>query len=270
MNTSHPSTNIYLAPVRALPLIVAALMSLLSLAGLNFQSVFYPTQELQRAFVSNDVVNLFIGLPILLISFSLARRGKMIGSLLLPGALLYVTYNYIAYSVAAWPGVPSVFYMALVGLSLFGVYQCVSKMDQQGIQQKLRGAVPERFAGGVLMAFGLLFFFRGIGQAYSAFSNSSSLVTPEMSVVYADLLITPLWILGGLMLWRRQALGYAAGAGLLFQASMLFVGLLVFFILQPFLTGAEFPTADFAVIFAMGLIFFIPLGMFARGVLSFK
>jgi hypothetical protein len=253
---------------KQIPLFVAALMAFLSAAGLLFQPIFYSTQELRRTFVSNDVVNLLIGLPSLLISFALAKRKKLIGILLLPGALLYITYNYITYSVATWTSAPSFFYIALVGLSTCSAFQSFTHMDKQGIQQKLRGSVPERFAGGVLTVFGLLFFFRGIGQVYSAFANSTSLAAPEMSVVYADLLITPLWILGGLSLWQRQAFGYAAGAGLLFQASMLFVGLLAFFILQPFLTGVPFPAVDFVVILIMGMIFFVPFGLFVRGILS--
>ncbi len=35
--------------------------------------------------------------------------------------------------------------------------------------------------------------------------------------------ITPAWITGGIRLWRRQALGYLSGTGLLFQARCLFV-----------------------------------------------
>lgn len=250
------------------PLLVSALMALLSLAGLLFQGIFYPTQALQRAFVSNDVVNLLIGLPTLLISHSLARRENLLGVLLLPGALLYVTYNYIAYSFASWVSVPSFLYIALVGLSAWGAFQSFSKMDKQNIQQQLRGRVPTRFAGGILTVFGLLFLLRGIGQVYTTLSTSAPLTTPEMSVVFADMLITPLWILGGLSLWRSRAFGYAIGTGLLFQASMLFIALLVFFILQPFLTGTEFSAADFAVIFGMGLFFFIPFGMFVKRISS--
>lgn len=259
---NFPAANIYF-----LSFLIAALMTLLSLLGLFFQPIFYPTQELRRAFVSNDAVNLLIGLPALLISLSLVRREKRMGALLLPGALLYVTYNYIAYSFATWLSLPTLFYLALAGLSVFGVVQSLVRMDKQSIQQQLRGAVPKRFAGGVLIVFGLLFFFRGVGQIYTALSNSASLVTPEMSVVYADLLITPLWILGGLALWRRGAWGYIAGASLLFQASLLFVGLLVFFILQPVLLGGAFPAVDFGVIAFMGLFFFMPFGLFVKGIL---
>jgi hypothetical protein len=234
-------------------------MAALSLAGLFFQPALYPTQELQRAFVSNDVVNLLIGLPVLLISLSLARRDKTLGVLLLPGALLYVTYNYIAYSVATWMSAPTFFYIVLVGLSAWSAFQTFATINRESAQQKLHGTVPARFAGGVLMVFGLLFFLRAVAE----FFDGAAGIT-EFGVLVADLLITPLWILGGLSLWRKQAFGYAIGAGLLFQASMLFVGLLLFFILQPFLIGAEFPATDFAVILGMGLIFFIPFGIFVK------
>ncbi|MDL1910478.1 hypothetical protein FBQ81_07260 [Chloroflexi bacterium CFX6] len=268
MNTSPRSSEFHLSSIHTLSVVIAALMTLLSLAGLFFQPLLYPTQELQRAFVANDMVNLFIGLPVLLVSLSLYRRGKLIGSLFLPGALLYVTYNYLAYLIATWLAVQSLFYAALVGLSAVGVFQILASVDKESVRQRLHGAVPERFAGGVLMVFGLLFFFRGSGQVYSAFTESTSFFSPEMSVVYADLITTPLWIIGGWLLWRRQALGYISAGGLLCQASLLFIGLLVFFIVQPFLTGAPFPPVDFVVILVMGMFFFIPLGLFVRGVLS--
>jgi hypothetical protein len=67
------------------------------------------------------------------------------------------------------------------------------------------------------------------------------------------------------LLWRKQALGYVAGAGLLFQTSMLFVGLILVLLLQPLLTNAPFALADVLVVLAMGLIAFIPFGLFLRG-----
>jgi pilus assembly protein TadC len=87
-------------------------------------------------------------------------------------------------------------------------------------------------------------------------------------VLVADGLTTPFWILGGLYLWRKQPLGYVSGAGLLFQASMLFVGLLAFLTLQPFVAGVPFPLEDFLVILVMGLVVFVPFELFLRGMFS--
>ncbi|NOH01814.1 MAG: hypothetical protein HND47_07555 [Chloroflexi bacterium] len=245
-----------------LSLITALLMAAMSVIGLFVPDALYQTEELRRSFLSNDIVNLFIGLPILLGSMAWARRGQLIGLLFLPGALLYVTYNYIAYAVAmplTWQFIP---YVLLVVLSGFIIYRLMTSLDGRSIQQRLNGKIPERFAGGVLAGLGALFFLRGIGQLVQA-----SITGPELAVIIADLLITPLWVIGGILLWRKKPLGYISGAGLLFQASMLFVALLVFFILQPVVAGVPFPTTDFIVVFVMGLVCFVPFGLFVRGML---
>jgi hypothetical protein len=250
-----------------LSLMVALLMAGSSLAGLLFQNRLYPTEELRRSFVSNDAVNLFIGLPLLVGAMWFTRRGRLIGLLFWPGALLYVIYNYVACIVAVPLTVPSGVYLALVALSAYALILLFSGVDLAAVHQRLGGAVPERFAGDVLVGFGALFFLRSIGQAVSALSGQAALGGPALGVLVADFVTTPVWMAGGVLLWRRQALGYAAGAGLLFQASMLFVGLLVFFILQPFLTATPFPMQDFVVIFVMGLVCFVPLALFIRGIL---
>ena len=46
------------------------------------------------------------------------------------------------------------------------------------------------------------------------------------------------------MLWRRTELGYVAGLGLLFQASMLFIGLIAFLLLRPLLSTVPFDLGD--------------------------
>jgi hypothetical protein len=138
---------------------------------------------------------------------------------------------------------------------------------RRAIGHRLSGAVPARFAGGVLVGFGGLFFLRSLGQGVAALTGQTALGGSTLGVLVADCVTTPVWVAGGVLLWRRQALGYSAGAGLLFQASLLIIGLLVFFILQPFLTATPFPVQDFVVIFVMGLVCFLPLALFSRGII---
>lgn len=78
MNSPHLPITRNLSLAYTLSMIVAILMAGVSLAGLLFQPALYVTNELRQSFVSNDVVNLFIGLPILLGSMMLARRGRLI------------------------------------------------------------------------------------------------------------------------------------------------------------------------------------------------
>jgi hypothetical protein len=257
-----------IAPAYTLSIITTLLMTVFSLAGIFFQSAIYPSEDLSRSFVSNDVVNLFIGLPLLLGSMWLARRGKLIGLLLWSGALFYVTYNYIAYAFARFFSVEFIVYLALAVLSVYAIFKLLTNLEFAAIQQRLNSAVPERFAAGVLVGLSVLFLLQSIGQVFGALSGSAALSTPKLAVALADILITPVWVVGGVQLWQRKAFGYVAGAGLLFQASMLFIGLLVFFILQPILASVPFPATDFGVIFGMGLLCFIPFGLFVRGIIA--
>ena len=244
--------------------LIAVLMSAASLSGIFLAEALYPEAELRRSFLSNDVVNLGLGLPILLGSVVLVRKGNWFGGLFWPGALLYVAYNYIAYAVAMPFTWQFVLYLALVLLSGLTVYRLLASLDVETIRQGLQGKVAERFSASILIGFGLLFCVMRVGILFQQQAG------PETAVAVADLLTMPLWMAGGILLWRKQAFGYACGAGLLFQASMLFVGLLAFFALQPLLAGIPFPLEDFVVIAAMGALCFVPFGLFVRGILRLQ
>ena len=254
--------------VYALSFLIAILMAVVSVAGLLYRTLIYPTDELSRTFVSNDVVNLCVGLPILFGSMWLAWRGKLIGLLCWPGALFFVLYNYIAYTFAMPLNWAFLLHLVLAMLSLYTLIGLVASIDGKVVQQMLSGAVPERFAGGVLAGLGLLFLFRVIGVVIN--SITSGIIPPEteLAVNISDFFITPAWIIGGILLWQGKEFGYVTGLGLLFQASMLFIALIVFLLLQPILTTAPFAVADVIVVFAMGLICFIPFVRFVRGVMA--
>jgi len=254
--------------IYALSLVIALLMTAASVAGFLYRTVIYPTDELLKAFMPNDVVNLFIGVPILLGSMWLGRRGQLIGLLFWPGALLYVLYNYLAYVFGMPFNAVFLLYLTLVTLSTYTLIGLVASIDDTAIQQRLTGVVPERAAGGVLAGLGILVSLRVIGVMIGALVNQTPIVTTALSALVSDFMINPAWILGGVLLWRREALGYVAGLGLLFQASMLFIGLIFFLLLQPILTAAPFILTDVVVVFIMGLVCFIPFALFVRGVVS--
>lgn len=252
----------------ALSLIIALLMTGVSVAGLLYRTVVYPTDELLQSFMPNDVVNLVIGVPILLGSMWLARRRQLIGLLLWPGALLYVLYNYLAYVFAMPLSGVFLLYLTLVTLSAYTVIGLIASIDGVAVRRRLAGAVPERVVGGVLIGLAVLFFLRVIGTIVDALVNRTPVATIELSVLVSDFVMSPAWIIGGALLWRREALGYVLGLGLLFVLSMLFIGLIAFMLLQPVLTEAPFVLIDVVVVFIMGLVCFIPCALFVRGVVS--
>jgi hypothetical protein len=251
-----------------LSLIVTLLMAASSVTGLVVRSTIYPTDELRQTFLPNDVVNLVIGVPILLLSMWLAKRGRLIGLLLWPGALLYVFYNYIAYVF----GIPLNFLfplnLLLVALSAYTTIGLIASIDAPAVQVKLQGKVSEKSAGGILAGFGILFVLRVIAVVAEALVTRTPIPVTDFPVLIADSLVCPAFIIGGLLLLRCKAFGYLSGLGLLFLASMLFIGLIVFMLIQPLLTSASFPLLDVVVVAVMGMICFIPFSLFVRGVLE--
>ncbi len=251
-----------------LSFICAVLMGVLSLFGLLFPESIYKTEVLIQSYFTNDIVNLVLGLPILLGSMWLTNRGKLVGLLFWPGALLYIIYNYIAVVFGRPFDIFTFAYLALILISAYSIYDLIRKIDSNSVKQQLAGAVAEKLAGWFLLIFGILFLLRAATILVGARLNQAVLPLTEIGVSIADIVISILWIIGGIMLIRIKPLGYIAGLGLLFAASMLFVGLIIILIIQPVLTTAPFSPIDIIVVALMGLILSIPFFLFLRGTIK--
>jgi hypothetical protein len=249
-------------------LIITAILVIVSAAGLLFPLRIYPTDTLQQSFIPNDVLNIVIGAPILLGSIWYARRGRLIGLLFWPGALMYVLYNYIPYVISSPVNWFFLIYLLLVILSAYAFIKLILSIDRVKVQQRLAGAVYERLAGGILFGLGALILLRTVSVLVPALINQSELSITELAVMIADGILSPIWIIGGVLIWQRKPIGYVSGMGLLFQGSMLFIALIAFLLLQPIISTVPFALVDVIVVFVMGMVCFIPFGLFIRGVIS--
>jgi len=257
-----------LIPLFASSLVIAVLTAAASVLGLVYRDLFYPTEALVQAFFPNDIVNLFIGLPILLGSLWIAWRGKLLGLLFWPGALFFGFYNNIAYTFALPFNWGFLLQLALAVLNTYTLVALVARIDGEVVKERLEGLVHERLSGGIIIGFGLAFLLRVLVVVVSALLSGGALTEIEMAPNVSDTFISPALVIAGIALWKRQPLGYIGGLGLLFQASMLFVGLIAFMVLQPLLTSAPFALIDVVVVAVMGLVCFVPFGLFTRGVLK--
>jgi len=257
-----------LAITYSLSLIIAIIMTAVSLGGLFFPAVFYPSDELRQAYLANDAVNLIVGLPILLGSIWLTKRGKLVGLLFWPGALLYTFYNYIAYVIGMQLSWLTLLFAILVLLCAYLTFVLVKEIDWHSVQNSLAGKVHEKISGGALIFYGIAFFFLAIGVITGSNTDKAGVTMPGIGVAIADLILSTLLFVGGISLFLRKPLGYASGMGLLFATSALFIGVILVVWLQPILTTAPFALEDLIVLFGMGLICLIPTGLFLRGVMS--
>jgi hypothetical protein len=254
--------------VTLLSLLIALVTAAASVAGLLFQDEIYPTDELRQSFVANDVVNLLLGLPILLGSMWLVRRGRLVGLLFWPGALFYGLYNYLVYLLGMPFNAMYPLYLVIVTLSIYATIGLIASIDGLAVKRYLSGQVPEKLAGIVLSVFGLLFMLLAASGLAGALTSNSEIARPELALLTADFIVCFAWIIGGVLLWRRQALGYVSGTGLLFQACMLFIGLIAVLLLQPLLSDASLSVTDILITLVMSLVAFIPFVLFLRGVIK--
>ena len=266
--TSSLPTRRSLTLIYVLSLLIALLVAAASAIGLFYHATIYPSKELFESFASNDIVMLLVGLPILLGSMWWARRGKLLGLLLWPGALFFVLYNYLVYVLAMPFNVAFLLHLTLVTLSVYTIIGLITSIDGEAVQRRLAGSVPERLAGGVLAGIGSLFFLRVMVVLVSTLISQTAITDLDLAPNVSDLVTAPALVIGGVLLWRRRRFGYVTALGLLFQASMLFVGLIIFLLVQPLLTDVPFAPADVAVILILGLICFVPFALLTRGVAS--
>ena len=249
-------------------LAIALLMAGASIAGILFQTTIYPTDELARSFVANDVVTLIISVPLLLGSMFFTRRGVLLGLLIWSGTLFVTVYNYIIYVFAIPLSWWFLGYLLLLALSLYTMIGLVASIDAGVVKGKLAGNVPERLAGGVLIAFSVLFLILTISGMVTGITNESPYPVTELALNVSDFLVVLSWLIGGVLLWKKKPLGYVGGTGLLFQGGMLFIGLLVVMVISPVLTGAQYKVTDYVQIIVYSLIAFVPFGLFVRGVIK--
>ena len=218
-------------------------------------------------FRAHDALNLVFGLPILLATVWLARRGSRMALLLWPGALFYVLYTYAQYLVGAPFGPLFLAYVALVVLSAYTVIGVVAGVDGEQVRRQLDGVVPARTVGGILVGLGLLTLAQDAGGALAtAFAAGATADSIARHVWIADLTLeVPAMLVGGVLLWRRAALGYVVGAGLLLQYGMTPVVLAAIIALQPLLTNSPIDVGTVIALLVFAAISYVPLALIARG-----
>jgi len=254
-----------------LPLVlaIAILMGVFSGLGMIFSDVIYPTPGLRETYLANDPVNIVLGLPFLLASVILIQKGKILGLLLLPGALIYVIYNYLGYALGRPLGWLSLAYLGLAGLSLAALTFLIRTVDHKSVKSQLEERIGRKLSGWILVVFGLAFIALALSTIVTGIQEGTIPPLGENAVAVADIVVSLGWVVGGILLLRGKPLGYTVGLGLLVAASSLFIGLVLFFFFAPLVSDRPFDWKEIVTVLAMGLICFVPTVLFWRGVVGY-
>jgi hypothetical protein len=247
-----------------LSLVVAVAMAVVSVAGILKRTLYYP-EEVESFFIQ-DWITLAAGLPLLLGSMWLARRGKLIGLLLWPGMLFSMVYNYAFYLIVVPLNALFLAYLVLVTVSAYTIIGIVASIDGEAVRQRLIDAVPARVSGGILAGLSIFIILRVVALSASALTGQTPVGMLTRLAWIIDFTVgCPALLVCGILLWRRKALGYVAGAGLFLQYSLLAAGLVPVMVYNARAAALPVDVAGIVVVLIMVVICLVPLVFFVRG-----
>ncbi|NPV08304.1 MAG: hypothetical protein HPY83_10145 [Anaerolineae bacterium] len=160
-----------------------------------------------------DAVTLAIGVPLLLVSLWLYRRGSWRGLLLLTGTLAYFLYTYTSMAFGAAFNELFLVYVALFSLSVFAFTVAMLSVDLRSLAAHFREGLPRRAIAAFLFVVGGFLSLAWLGRivpAQLAGEPPIGLATnTTLFIQVLDLgLVVPLAFLAGVLLLRRRPLGY--------------------------------------------------------------
>lgn len=119
---------------------------------------------------AQDLVTLFLGIPILLISYYFARRKSMVAVVILCGDLLYFFYSYITLSYGAHYNYLFLLYTVILALSVYLLIFTLSMFGNKVISEKIM--FPEKvFLPAILYTtiMASIFYFIWLSELIPAF-----------------------------------------------------------------------------------------------------
>lgn len=162
---------------------------------------------------SQDVVTLVLGIPLLIISLLLYRRGSLRGHLLLTGTLGYFLYTYASMAFYTAYNPFFLIYIALFSASLFAFVLAITSIDLQTLSQHFSPHLPRRGIAVYLFLIGffLLMMWLGLlvppllqGKVPQGLESTTTMVIQVLDLG----IIVPAACLAGALLLRRAPLGY--------------------------------------------------------------
>ncbi len=170
----------------------AALAMLGSAVALADQQVY---DQLTTAFLSQalaqDLVNLFVVSPAIMVLAALALRRSVRAYPLWLGTLLFTVYNYVIYAVAIPFGSLFLLWVAVLGAALFGLLGGAAAIDRAEVLAHYRDLRTPRIVGWALIVIALLFGALWLSEDVPALLAG----TPPASLAEQGVITNPVHVL---------------------------------------------------------------------------
>lgn len=220
--------------------------------------------------IAQDKVNLALGIPLLVISIFLARRGLLKGRLLLAGILGYFLYTYISY-LFLWMYNPFfLVYVVLVSVSFFAFTLTMMSFDLEELESSLKGKLPVRFLGGFLIFVAAAITLMWLGRIIPPLLNAAQPLGLEhyttLVIQGLDLgFIVPVAALTGILVLKRNPYGYLLAPVVIFKGFTLSTAVTTMALSQVN-AGVKISLTELAVFVVINLVLVYPLIVILKSV----
>jgi len=192
--------------------IQSVLLIKVSLCGILISSTYiHETLNWQTQSIGQDIVDLFIATPVLLISGWLAYKGNRIGLFLYGGTQLFLLYTFLIYCFSVQFNYLFPAYCFLLGLSFYSLIQYLVIIDHQHINRWFSEKLPVKLFSVYFLITGIVFFMLWMSEVVPAAIKNlqplslteTGLVTNPVHVIDLALLLPGLIIVSGLIRKRK-------------------------------------------------------------------
>lgn len=186
----------------------------------------------------SDAFTLIVGIPLLLVSLRMYLRGSMRGRILLTGTLLFFLYNFGSLGIGAAYNNLFLIYILLTMLTFLGSSGLLLSFDLQAFPKTFSDRLPRRGISLFFIISGIALFsiwlFLSIVPALLAGGVPPELASYTTVITFVlDMgIIAPLLVSAGVLLRRREPLGYLLASVLLIFIDALGLSLLIMGIAQ--------------------------------------
>jgi len=254
-----------------LSLPIAALAFAASLPGILVDSIYAEeTANWATQAVGQDVANVVVAYPALLVLAALAARGSLRAALAWMGVLVYSAYTFAIYAFSVHFGPLFLVYVAVLGLSAYALIGGLTSLSPERVAASVAPAAPRRSTAVLLIAvasaFALLWLAEILPGVFAG-TTPEALVEvglPTNPVYVLDLgLLLPAAMIAGVLLLRGRALGYVLAPVILVALIALGVGIVSVIAVAPFRGEAAMPAVG-VVIGALTLLQLVVAVRFLR------
>jgi hypothetical protein len=242
--------------------IVAAVGSVIGLAVERIYAGLTPAFLPQA--IAQDIANLAVAAPAMIILAALALRGSLRAYLLWLGVLAFTVYNYVIYTFSILFGPLFLLWVAVLGLCLYALIGGVTAVDHRAVAacyaSQRAVAVVAWFLIVIAVLFGLLWLSEDVPALLAGARPQSviDMALPTNPVHILDLgFFLPAVIATGVLLLKRRPLAYTVAPA--FIVFLILTGVPI--LITPLVQVVRGETAHWGVVVPIGLLTVVLLGL---------